>query len=315
MAKSSRRSGKKSSAKKGAAKKKVAYGGTPPRGATGLRGGVPPGARPGGHVRPMRAVRIKKTRAPIHLFGKGKKAPSAQLAQTLAVRTTAALTTAAAGPPQPPPTVDFADFFQRVGEGLVKAQQNMDSQSLDYLKSVVGQPNLLPSMFRIPKVSADLKFALDTEKSNTVGFIFYKDETSEQTHNQQSIQFDIVSVPATQVPPAPLFVNLVFSASQRQSIFDALRTLNDPGAAAPLANQNRVLIYAPDGTNSYFLAYAEQTGATQVGFWFFVVNPAALVTLRKPGDAGPPALDALRDLIFQQGQAQDKFLKQLGGSN
>jgi hypothetical protein len=249
----------------------------------------------------MRAVRTKKSRAPIRLFGKGKKVPSAQSAQTLAIKTTAAVTTAAAGSPQPPPTVDFADFFQRVGEG--------------YLKSVVGQPNLLPSMFRIPKVSADLKFALDTEKSNTVGFIFYKDETSEQTHNQQSIQFDIVSVPATQVPPAPLFVSLVFSASQRQSIFDALETLNDPSAAAPLANKNRVLIYAPDGTNSYFLAYAEQTGATQVGFWFFVVNPAALVTLRKPGDAGPPALDALRDLIFQQGQAQDKFLKQLRGGN
>jgi hypothetical protein len=89
----------------------------------------------------------------------------------------------------------LGQFFESVSKGLVDAQQAMDDRSRDYLKSVAGKPYLLPSVFRIPKLSASVKFAIETVANETVNLVFYRDETTTQTQNQQSIEFDIVSAP------------------------------------------------------------------------------------------------------------------------
>jgi|SRR5947209_8992594 len=276
------------------------------------------GARaPSRKVSGRKAAAPQKSVAPSRPSGGGPPPKAAAPARALSTTTPARAPLASAALKNvdgtQPPTLPIDEFFDQVGEGVVKAQQKMDLRSLDYVKGVAGQPNILPSLFRIPKVSADLKFALDTSEDHVKGLIFFKDESSQQTRNQQSIQFEIVSVPATQLPPAPLFISLVFSAVQRGVIFDALAKVADPGTQLLRDNQKRVIIYAPDGDRGYFLAFAADGADTQVGIWYLVMgNPPTLITLRKPGDASP-SIGPLHTMLLQQGKTQEDFLNRLGG--
>ena len=257
-------------------------------------------------VKPSRARAAKSsvTRAPKKAAATGVHAASAPapLKAPMATRGTTG--------PGAPPTVDFEDFFGRVGEGLVKAQERLDARSQDYVRGLAGQLNVLPSTFRIPKLSADLKFDLDVTNTEKVGFIFHTDETTQETRNQQTISFDIVAVPATQVPPAPVSVTMPFSDSQREAVFSKLAGLNEASLAKALANRDRVLLSTPDGGSSYLVQYAEQGAPTNVGFWYLLVDPAAVVVVRKFGDVGNPAgLTAWQKSLIAQADAQEKYLK------
>ncbi len=213
---------------------------------------------------------------------------------------------------------NFSEFFERVGQGLVDAQRKMDAESLVYLKEVAVQPHVLPSIFRIPKLKANVKFGLTEAKGNTVGIIFYKDETKEQTLNQQSVEFDIVSVPAPLELNAPLGVNLVLSKAERNGIFDRVKSYRLPGVAntqaqlglqAALNNPDGILIYAPTPGGGLYLAYADNEKNENVGFWFVSADPTQVLTIRKFGEPGGPGLLELRNLVAAQGTSQVEFLK------
>src|SRR5690606_21269116 len=51
-------------------------------------------------------------------------------------------------------------FFNAVASGLVEAQRKLDDRSERYLESLVGRQHLSPTVFRLPKVSGEIKFGM-----------------------------------------------------------------------------------------------------------------------------------------------------------
>jgi hypothetical protein len=83
-------------------------------------------------------------------------------------------------------------FFQAIGDGLKAAQESLDAQSLHYIHN---RPAFAPeTMFRVPKVSANLKLGMT--KSSERGFDFIIIDKSEESQVvEQEISFDIVAAP------------------------------------------------------------------------------------------------------------------------
>ena len=222
----------------------------------------------------------------------------------------------ASSAPEKPEPVEITKFFTRVAQGLVTAQQNLDDQSKEYLMQVAAQPHALPAIFRIPKVSAEMKFAVDTTATTGVNLIFYKDQNQAHTLNQQTVTFDIVSAPP---PPGfvmpPAAVTFVRLKSDRAQILTAIGASL---SAAILADFDRVLILQIVDTTQpappnrqYLLGYANS--ANSLGIWWLQVTtgtPAQAVPVLPFGSA-TAALASLRVFFSTLGDHQKAFLATL----
>lgn len=223
------------------------------------------------------------------------------------------------------------EFFVSVANGYIRAQQNLDTASAEYLRMSLGQPHVLPSIFKIPKLTAEVKFALEKIDKETVGIIFHKTHTSSATLNEQTVHFDIVAAPpppgVVAQPPtdalmSPVFVTTVFSKSRRAEIFDAIRKYKLPGNSDAqtdakldrpnlLQDPDAVIILTLDGDRRFLLATANAGGAGNVGVWYFESETPALAAVRKFGGATDANIALLRDLVVRLGDAQKRFLNKL----
>jgi hypothetical protein len=175
-------------------------------------------------------------------------------------------------------TIKLEDFLQRMSAAVLKAQTQLDKESLDYLKRTSKDAHVLPSIYRVPKLSAQMRFALDVETEQSLNLIFYKRDEKTTSRAEQAIDFDVVSVPA---PPdaqrrialeAPR-LDLVLDPFQRGSVLETIRAA-DTAATDPdlqrIAKEspNRVLIVAanpsPEGAH-YLVIITESAKPTQVG--------------------------------------------------
>lgn len=204
------------------------------------------------------------------------------------------------GTPRPgdsTPPIDMDQFFQGVANSLIKAQTELDSRSADYIKATSGSPFLLPSVFRIPKVTAQLKFAVEKADERGVNFVIFKNQTTAQTTNEQSIQFDIVSAPP---PPellrAPIMVGLVFDRDRRGDILSAIQT-------KPWGDHPELVVIYEILQDRYLVAFA--SGA-QAGVWFVSKDPDTAVQL---SSAAGPTFAQLRATIEELGAGQKNFIQ------
>jgi len=195
----------------------------------------------------------------------------------------------------------FEEFFQEIGEGLVKAQAKMDDASRQYMAGVSGLRFIQPSIFRIPRVTAQMKFAL--EKSKGFHLFFSKDDTQSQ---QQSVEFEVVSAP----PPAaaelaPFLYEPILAPVRRTALAASIKKASGP--ADLLNNFDRVLILATEAGVRYLILFAD--AQSKCGIWFLFDDPKtpSLLALRTLS-AGT---EATGKVIFDQGNRQAEFLKQL----
>jgi hypothetical protein len=133
--------------------------------------------------------------------------------------------------------VGFAEFLGEISGAMVAAQQRLDGQTESYLAGS-SSPLPLPTMFRIPRLAAEMKFALSTESAE--GFkLFFQTEESETTRQEQSLTFEIVAVPPppesgiTPAPYVPLMprIALLFAGPRREWLS---RIARDTTAASTL---------------------------------------------------------------------------------
>jgi len=96
------------------------------------------------------------------------------------------------GAPAFAPRSNIQEFFQAIGEGVRAAQQNLDDQSATYMHN---RPAFAPeTVFRVPKVSANLRLGLTSV--GTRGFNFIVINKSEETREvEQEISFEVVAAP------------------------------------------------------------------------------------------------------------------------
>ena len=84
-------------------------------------------------------------------------------------------------------------FFNAVGSGVRDAQETLDLQSFEYMRN---RPAFAPeTMFRMPKVSANLKLGMTYSEKKGFNFLVIKRGSETSQTMEQEISFDIVSAP------------------------------------------------------------------------------------------------------------------------
>ena len=237
------------------------------------------------------------------------------------------LPAAAAAAVQDPVPFEFGEFFKKVADGFIRAQENQDAASAQYLTAVSNQPHAMPSVFRIPRVAADVKFALEHKEGKSINLLFFKDEDTATTLNQQTVQFEIVSAP----PPAGLLVAPVsafpvLSKSRRAELFGLIQEFKLPNMTPAQTNQaldrprlvadpDTVIIISVDGDSRFLLTVASNATPGNVGFWYLEIAPqtneVSLAVIRKFGAGTDPNIGKVGEFIFKLGTIQKDFLTKL----
>lgn len=185
---------------------------------------------------------------------------------------------------EPKEELDFGSFLTEIGDSIVDTQQQLDEQSRQYLEGIKQQPHILPSVFRIPKVSANIKFGMRKSSEKGFNIIINKQSETDETTLNQSMQFEILSV-----PPPPDFqqqfynlvpsVRFIFSSAQRTAIFNDIeryKVRSDQSSGLKkdmlLEHQNDVLILQVEPTTKkdhedYLITYADESADKNVGIW------------------------------------------------
>ena len=227
---------------------------------------------------------------------------------------------------EPSARFDFDGFFTEVAQGFINAQTKLDAASADYLKNVINKPHVLPSVFRMPKLNAEMKFALEKQVGKGIQLLFYKNESTTTNLNEQSVHFEIVAAPPPAgVPVSPVIVSPVLAKDRRADLFKAigdylLPAPNNTAAKTDtaldrknlVANPDNVIIIAINGNQSYLLTVADNKASGNIGVWYFEMsdNPS-LSVLRKFGLNTDPNITQVRDFVLDLGTAQKKFLSDL----
>jgi hypothetical protein len=226
-------------------------------------------------------------------------------------------------------TTDFASFLRSVGESFIRAQQNLDAQSERYLRDTAHQPHLLPSVFRIPKLTAEIKFALEKLSGKELNLLFYQRKDEASSLHQQSLSFEIVSAPLPpemqrQLTHAIPLLDLLLEPAARAAVFEALQSLAPEPAAwlSPnllLEHRDEVLIcrqtasLAEPTGDSYFLLYADATELKNIGVWH-LDGPNRRLTAVYRYDLAPGKhedLAPLKDFTLALARLQKEFLRRL----
>lgn len=216
----------------------------------------------------------------------------------------------------------FSEFFSSLGESVVEAQKSLDDRSNEYLESVQGQMHVLPTVFRIPKISAEIKFALEKSESTEFDLIFYSQREQATSMHQQSVNFEIAAVP----PPPELVekiigltprLDLILSSRTRSVIFEAV----EASEASPSLhktvllkeeNRDRVLIATVEPEKRFLLIFADTEVLKRIGVWHLILEPPRLEPVYlydrgpRPGEELPP----LKQLVLGLADKQAEFLKQ-----
>jgi hypothetical protein len=101
-------------------------------------------------------------------------------------------------PPPPPPPAEgdmpLASFFQQVSGAVIKAQQRLDLASLSYAQELKDSP-IPPSLFSIPKVTAEIKLGLSAQKGSNVLVTLFGKAESTTNFSESTVSFDVVASP------------------------------------------------------------------------------------------------------------------------
>jgi hypothetical protein len=199
----------------------------------------------------------------------------------------------------------FAEFFEQVGAGLVEAQRRIDELSLDYLKSVRGQPLLTPSVFRIPRLAAQVKFALERADEKSVGFVFFQDRDSAQSMNQQTVDFEIVAAPPPPGAMAAETTGPVVARELRAGILTALAATGPGGRGrtGALENPDCVVITGFGEGGGFQASYAEDAPG-HLAEWF--IDAGVVEIIREFGEEDCPSA---RRRVLEQGVRQADLLR------
>jgi hypothetical protein len=223
---------------------------------------------------------------------------------------------------QPGDATPFSDFLSEIGHSVVKSQQELDQRSVEYLSSIKDRPYIPPTLFRIPKISAELKVALEDEKSTGLRVLLYSQQEKMSRLNQQSLKFEIAAVP----PSADLLkalenstprIHFVFDRLEREKVFSALQGLEDKlklpiNPETEQDDRDRVLIWTlgQEAAKDYLILYAG-VGENELGIWFLnAARNVSSAVLRF--DLQPKSREdqsSLQNYVHELGQKQKRFLR------
>jgi hypothetical protein len=220
---------------------------------------------------------------------------------------------------EPESRIDLESFLRRMSEAMVGAQTRLDDESGRYLAATAGQRHIMPSIFRVPKLTAQMRFALEVENNKTLNLLFYKRDEKTTSRNEQGIDFDIVSVPA---PPDALSglrtlaprMDLVLDAFERERLLGVLVERGQPDLSR-LAAENPtalvILALSPQSGRSEYLVFAAtEVKEHSVGLWLLTVpdeGEAAIQLIYPLNRKNAENEHFLKDLILALAKRQAEF--------
>jgi len=236
-----------------------------------------------------------------------------QVAYSLASKTVPSAGVAASAPSTEPSK--FSDFLTSVGQAVVDTQKQLDEASRKYLASADRVPTASPTVFRMPKLSGRMQFEVQFDKSKTVNLIFHSETEKAKTLNQQSVEFDIVAVPA----PPDVLIALQNTAPTVSLILDPTvrADLAAARAAAPANADNipkdmdlqRAIIAQISGPNlagSAYLVFCTGEGDNDVGTW--LLQDRTLQVIYRFGKKNSDNEGVLKKFLAHVADVQQKFL-------
>jgi hypothetical protein len=194
----------------------------------------------------------------------------------------------------------FAAFLGSVGESIVNAQRRLDDESERYVTEQLNREGRgVPAMFRIPKLSAEIKFALTKEGEKGLNLLLFSDKQKSSEQHQQSMSFDIVAMP----PPPEVIrdvrlavprLEVLLDPAERARIFECVAKVKATkmlevtellgDASRPeTENLEKVRDYvvivpaqvngAETSRKQFFLFQADEAEEHFLGIWFLDMDP------------------------------------------
>jgi hypothetical protein len=239
-----------------------------------------------------------------------------------------ALTLAASKPDDddlgPRREMELGKFMQEMGQSLVTAQRDLDERSR---RDIRDSENPIPTFYRIPKLSAEVHFAFDTEKEEGLNVFFYKRITTAKEAHQQGVQFEVVAVP----PPPEMLAELragaprlalVLDDHRRRKLFEEIENASPPpGTTAAILEKGREVLTAAENRDrvvflesdqgEVLLFYADDAEESRVGIWSLAAGDPPVLKEIFRFQVKDKLQDAvtLRDVIDALGDRQAAFLK------
>ncbi len=197
-------------------------------------------------------------------------------------------------------------FFTQVGRSLVSAQQQLDQRSQEYTAQLTaeGADPSMATLYRIPKVSAELKFAIENVSKKGINLLVHKAGSQSSVLNQQSVNFEIAAIPAPagtleavrrQAPR----LQLVLDSDLRQRVMEGLEATaaakdSEAGDSTALEKAQKWLSSRPEKVLMI------ETGPTSGGYWLVRVATGE----EAPGDDLPEGDQRLGLWHFTLGDAE-----------
>jgi len=124
---------------------------------------------------------------------------------------------------------NIQSFMDGVANSMIEAQNKLDKASMEYLQSGNASPVAHPAVFRIPRLRAELRFAMEAVDEEKVNVIFYQAGSQKTESHQQVIEFDLTAVPppletVTQVKKSLPRVSHVLGRSLREELRGMVET-------------------------------------------------------------------------------------------
>jgi hypothetical protein len=208
---------------------------------------------------------------------------------------------AGTGGPPPPSKIDpgFSDFLSEVGKSMVEAQNQLDEETRKYLGGTAAQA--MPTMFRIPRLNASLKFELQQKDDKTLNFIVFRDASQTSESRQHALEFEIVAAPPPPgfLPPLPAW--RVLLGDERRNVISGLG-LQEP-----------VLVWELTGSNNrrlWFSAFCPTPAAGQpreATVKVFAPEKNLLFTQRVPESVGIPGSRAFVEYLYELAAKQQSL--------
>ncbi len=205
----------------------------------------------------------------------------------------------------------FSEFLTEVGGAMMASQRALDAESLRYLAESRQSPHVQPSVFRIPKLSAEMKFALEKSASQGVNLIFFQNQSVAKEMHQQSISFELVAVPPppdalSRGPELPAELILVTGQTERENVIAAGTGV--PGGLPDDADPAAIVLLAHREGGGHLVLYAAEGAASSLGIW---VSAAGVFRPVYPFAERPDGAEAfLRQLVQSLAARQQPFLEQ-----
>ena len=221
--------------------------------------------------------------------------------------------------------ISIGSFIEQFGEGVVNAQEELDRRSKTYLSKLQNADEAtaaLPSLYRIPKATAELSFSMEYEKERGFNLFVFGKKDARTERQQQKISFDIVAAP----PPVELLEALsvaemdaawVLNILEREQILESIsQNLASETDAVKIGNIKAL-------KNNF-----DRTLAFRKGALLHLIRPviaggkiisatiedSQLSVPDKPPSNLPDAKGSLLRILADTSSAQEKFLQAMAKS-